>query len=366
MQKNNQAKKVLIFTAEAGGGHVSLAHAMEDTIQDHDKKIATKIVNTIPKSAELLYRYIGNRFAGLYTSLWEFTNIPQNTEFLIELATNLAYDTIEKEILKYNPSLIITTEPIAIRATQKVLQANKLDIPHLIYVADPYTIHHAWATRPYATTYLSATKIATAELVKMGIPQKRIATVGFLLRKPYYALPHNNKYHKKINLFIGGSGSGGGDILQLVKYLSKDEAMCKDASLTIACGKNNILKSQLKLLPQLKNIRHEILGYTPNIYKYLAVCDMVIGKPGPNLLFESVMYKKPFIATSDPLAQEIGNYEFIDQAHIGFSTTNTRIALSKIKNLLKNKDQFSDSIEKVRKQHVAAPKKVWQELTKYL
>ena len=50
----------------------------------------------------------------------------------------------------------------------------------------------------------------------------------------------------------------------------------------------------------------------------MAAADVVMGKAGPNMLFESVMLGKPFIATAYIPGQEEANLEFIRQHQLGW------------------------------------------------
>ena len=52
-----QLPRILILTASTGGGHLSLADALEDLLQDH---YDVTIVNMLPAFFHLHYRFVGH------------------------------------------------------------------------------------------------------------------------------------------------------------------------------------------------------------------------------------------------------------------------------------------------------------------
>ncbi|MBI1855391.1 MAG: hypothetical protein HYR93_05945 [Chloroflexi bacterium] len=60
------------------------------------------------------------------------------------------------------------------------------------------------------------------------------------------------------------------------------------------------------------------LPFTREIAPYIAASDVVMGKAGPNMLFESIALGKPFIATAYIPGQEEVNLEFIQRHGLGW------------------------------------------------
>lgn len=363
--KKSLNPNILVFTVQAGGGHISLAKAFVEIIKSKNKNIIPTIINVNTKTAEFLYRYFGNQFASTFSDLWEWANNEENTRLISQVFTLMTHQKIEKDIKKYQPKIIISTDPHSISTVQVSLQNLNLHIPHYVYVADPFSIHQIWAVKPQADYYLVANSETSKALQTLGIPAAKIIITGFLVRNAYYQTYPPIKRQKK-TIFIGGSGDGGGSILKLIKRFSKDPSILNQYRLIVSCGKNKVLKTQLEMLPELKHLNLTILGYTPNLHRYIAQSDVVIGKPGPNILFESIMLGKPFIATGEPLAQEVGNYGYIDQEGIGYGTTSPRLAHSKINPLLSSPKLYLPMKERVlaiRKTLLDTPEKVWQALS---
>lgn len=366
--KSPALNRVLILTASAGGGHLSIAKALEEIILNNHQSSQISVVNTTQKSGELFYRHIANQFSAPFSMIWDWSNTMERTNTLCQLNDFATRPRIQKHISKLKPTLVISTEPFSVYSTQKIINDYGLNIPHLVYVADPFNVHCLWGTLPHATRYLCQTEEAKQKLVEMGVSPEIITTVGFLVRSQYYQ-PIVKIPTKKVNIFVGGSGEGGGDILKIVKKIASDKTLCKKIRLTVLCGKNHFLKTQISLLPAMSNVSHKVVGYTPRLHQYLAQADFVVGKPGPNLLFESIMYLKPFIAIGEPLAQELGNYSYIDKERIGYSATNIRLAFDKVKLLVNDPKVITTltaKIAQIRSQQIKSQQKAEDTLSPYL
>jgi 1,2-diacylglycerol 3-beta-galactosyltransferase len=60
------------------------------------------------------------------------------------------------------------------------------------------------------------------------------------------------------------------------------------------------------------------LPFTREIAPLVAAADVVMGKAGPNALFEAVALGKPFVATAYIPGQEKGNLRFIREHQLGW------------------------------------------------
>jgi UDP-N-acetylglucosamine:LPS N-acetylglucosamine transferase len=70
------------------------------------------------------------------------------------------------------------------------------------------------------------------------------------------------------------------------------------------------------------------------MHEYIAASDVVIGKAGPNLIFESVACRKPFIAISHISGNESGNLGMIKDYNLGWVAENPFTAGKLIKDII--------------------------------
>jgi UDP-N-acetylglucosamine:LPS N-acetylglucosamine transferase len=81
----------------------------------------------------------------------------------------------------------------------------------------------------------------------------------------------------------------------------------------LAAGTNKTLLERFQGMDGLA-----VLAFTPEIARYMAAADVVMGKAGPNMLFEAVTLGKPFIASTYLPGLEQGNLEFIKRHGLGW------------------------------------------------
>lgn len=94
-------------------------------------------------------------------------------------------------------------------------------------------------------------------------------------------------------------------------YLAR--ALQHEVQVILATGRNQAL---LKYFTGRKYVC--ALPFTPEIAPYMAAADVIMGKAGANVIFESMTLGKPFIATSYIPAQEKANLEFIQRYGLGW------------------------------------------------
>src|SRR5258708_13112221 len=91
-----------------------------------------------------------------------------------------------------------------------------------------------------------------------------------------------------------------------------------------------------------KNVLNLVaLPNTKEMAPFRATADVVMGKAGPNSLFESVMLGKPFIATAYIPGQEYANLSFIQHHGLGWVALQPRTLRSLLNTLIHDTDQLS-------------------------
>ena len=124
-----------------------------------------------------------------------------------------------------------------------------------------------------------------------------------------------------------------------------------------------MLKKVNHLLKLNQKINLKIFRFTPKMPQLMTLADLVIGKAGPNLLFETVALRKPFFAICHVSGQEDANLDLIRKKNLGFVEERPLKAIKLLKQIIakpKMLDKFTASIEKEK----AYNKKAGQKLVK--
>ncbi len=362
-------KKVLILMSNNGGGHVSSSEAIKQIITRHSPKTEVKIVNMTPAISPIIYRFASNYLPQILINNWKKLNNPQAAKTLHLINTPIIAAKLIPLLLNYQPDLIIATHAFSTEEVAFTLKQLQLSLPHLVVLVDPFSIHHAWTSYRQATLYLLPNRHAASIFAKRGIAKSKIKVIGHPIRPIPPQLRPLSLPQPKFTIFLGGSGEGIGQLNQLVIKLLKQPAVLAKAQLIVAAGKNKTLFLNLK---RLQTKYPQIIfpfGFTKNIYSLIKASDIVVSKPGPNLMFETLSLGKPMMATCLPLGQEEGNYQFLKNNHLGFIAPDHQQIIKLLVKLIKSPRllrQFSASIKKQQLIYQDTPQKTWQALKPFL
>ena len=133
-------------------------------------------------------------------------------------------------------------------------------------------------------------------------------------------------------------------------------ALTNDFQVILATGTNRNLFNRYKNMPNFATLSH-----TKEIASYMAAADIIMGKAGPNILFESVMLGKPFIATTFIPGQEQDNLSFIERHGLGWIAIQREEQRSLLTSLVHYTDKLnavSITINTYRKWNMSANKRV--------
>jgi processive 1,2-diacylglycerol beta-glucosyltransferase len=181
---------------------------------------------------------------------------------------------------------------------------------------------------------------------KFGVNKNLLVKSGWFVRDEFQKSENKEGARSSLGLnpklftisVIGGS-EGTLNILKIIPaFFSTD----KKIQVVFICGKNKSLHRSLlaffKILELNKhrNTIFSIKGYTENTHKYIQASDLIIGKAGPNLLFETVATQTPFFAISHIAGTEDGNLEIIRNYKLGFVEENPMKATQLTQKIINN------------------------------
>lgn len=352
-------KSILIVSSNLGGGHRSAAEALAQIISRAKPDYIPHIVDISPPLGSIAYRFLSNYLANVHYKNWRAFNHSSNAKLLQLLVSPLLIPKLLRLLRQDSPQLIIATQPLVLDAVLSSLKQLHLSPPLILAVVDPFSIHHAWTIFKQADLYLLPNQHCFNIFRRRGHNPQRLCVTGHPIRLIPPAvlqtpLPTWRKKlgldPKKLTLFLGGSGEGVGRLDLIIKGLLQHPRLLNSIQIIIACGKNKSLFQQLTLLKKKYPFLLFPYGFYPEMYNLIKASDVVIGKPGPNLMFETIALAKPFITTGYPLGQELGNYRFIAQEKLGLITYSPDRTVAKILTIIK-KPQLLNKFQPALRQH---------------
>jgi len=307
---------ILILAGQTGGGHISLAEALRDQLE---LDYAITILNLLPNLFGYSYRFAGQHALWLYSMAFHLSDRPGQARSSQRLFVPLIESRLKRALDLIQPSLVITTHSLISHAAKLVLEKYSPDIPFVMLFSDPYSIHSSWFSELDAEATFAPTRESRALALANGFDPGRLHLVGWPVRSQFYRTGELSRAETltrlkldpdRFTIFLQGGGDGAANFWRSTEHLL---AAHEGVQVILATGTNHALLRRFK---GTKNLY--VLPLTREIAPYMAAADIVMGKAGPNVLFEAGVLGKPFIAATYIPGQEKGNLEFIERHGLGW------------------------------------------------
>lgn len=318
--------KILILGGDYG--HQSLAEALLETLSGHFGEKNLKLV--YPSSKRKADAFFYNFFYTYFPFLW---NIPfQLTQIKEIQKIHKSYGRfylpeIKKEVKKFKPDLIFSTHFIYHFAVEELQKQLKFQFYN--FVSDPVTIHPIIFNLKAVNLVYDQKAVELGK--KYGLPEKLLVPTGWLIRQRFFQEIGKDEARKKLNLppdlftiLVCGGSEGTNAILKILPGLLQIK---KPVQIIIVTGRNVLLYNFAKFFSKLLTksfyvwkslIKIKIFQFSKDLEIMIKAADLVVGKAGPNLLFETVSCQRPFFAITHIQGQENGNLELIKKKKLGW------------------------------------------------
>lgn len=344
-------KKITILTIAEG--HLSIARAIAQSLE---RKFECSVVPYRIKEFDL-YLPMYQLFPSLFRVPYKLSENKSAQNF----ARSMIARKYEKKIIelldKENPDLIVSTYFLYDEICARYAKAHGIKMVNTI--ANPRTIHPLEAC-DVSDANLVFDKRAVEILKEFGILQKDIVETGWFVRKEFTPVPEKEKVRLKLRLlahpqtFLFTAGSDGSSTI--LKILPLFFQVSTPLQVIFICGNNSSLYKSLRVFiktfhyaQRKSSVRFVVLRFVDNIFEYMQASDLVVGKAGPNSVFESVACHKPFFALTHITGQEDGNLELIQEYNLGFVEENPLKAIALLKTLTTSPEMIEAYLPSVKK-----------------
>ena len=317
----SKKKKIAVFTTPQG--HLSIADAVTQKIEqlagDEFEVVQFFSNSVLMKEYGMIYKFAPSVFSLPYT----LSKLQKVTEVFSSLSSRKFLGDIEAFIEKEQPDLCINTNFVYNSSLEKVCEQKGL--PFLNVLANPGVSHPAEvATR---ANYNLVLNDETRFELEEKYPDATFFTTGWFVRSGFEAEYSPTKLRKKytispekFHVLIASGSEGTSAITKILPSLLR---VNDPAIITVACGKSKLLSEQVTILAKFvkkisPDLEVRVLGFTKKIHEHMQAADIVVGKAGPNMLFESIATKTPFFAITHVAGQEDINLEIIQNKKLGF------------------------------------------------
>lgn len=357
-------KKVLILTIK--WGHYSIAKAIKGALsKDYETKIESVEVE---KLSNLSYTAIYKLFPGLFRIPFKLSEADKVRKIANDYLDKAYFSTVSKTIQKHDPDIIVNVYFAFIPAIARLQKKDKHTFINVI--ADPRTFSRIEVTNKGLN--LAFDQKAKKLCKTFGISSKNILVTGWFVRNEFRAQKQKKGSDDRLTFCVVGGSEGSYNITKILPAFLNTP---RPIQVVFICGNNKPLLGAVKTFFKIakasskKSAKIIPLGYTKDIHKYLHKSDLVIGKAGPNLLFETVATKTPFFAISHIAGQEDGNLEIIKEYDLGYVEENSVKAIRLLRKIIRNPkklNRFQKPLEEMANHNSKAPKILKEAIEKSL
>jgi UDP-N-acetylglucosamine:LPS N-acetylglucosamine transferase len=344
-------KRIDIYTIDVGGGHIAPAQALKQQFDRMGRKdLDVRVVNVgivlRARFLRFIYKTYWNwalRYPPVVNAFYRGADNP----FLIKIVDRIFGISILPRFVSYlereKPDMVISTYFTFTHYLEMLKRVDRLDAITVMLNPEPFDSHQVWFSSSFDVSLVFSEK-SRREIVAKGIPARTVKLFPFPI-KPADDRRRKSKsvLRRELGLerdpftvlfFFGAEGIG-----PVKKYAAAVAEQGLDMQVIVVCGKNQRLKSDMESfckgnaripapggnarIPAPGGrpcaARFVVKGFVSNLGDYIAAADVVVGKSGPNQVFETLVQERPIIISSF-LANEKETTDWVIRSRAGWLT----------------------------------------------
>ena len=341
-------KKILIFYASYGGGHLSAANSIKQYIDDNFSDFDTKLIDCmlyvnkpINKLTTTAYKEMAKKFPWAWGEVYSHSQKGPMAH-ISSTANNLMARKLLKLLKEYNPSIVISTHPFGSQMVSYLKRKALIDCKLATIMTD-FSPHEQWLVGKEQVDFFFVSHEKMRQLlIDDNIPESKVFATGIPLSNRF--LMHYNKLDimnsfdlnpdKKVILFFGGGEFGLGRE-QTIKILKSFISHVNNHQIVAIAGKNEKMKVAFESL-----VSEMHAGEIVKVPELMSISDLVVTKPGGLTTTESLASGLPIIAINPIPGQEEENAEFLEKSGVAIWLKKRDDFDSVISNLLSNEQKL--------------------------
>ena len=348
-------KKVIIFYASYGGGHLSAAKSIESVINEKYPDIETKIIDCmkyvnkgVEKITTAAYRGMAKKAPWVWGKIYNASQ--KGVMAHISSRSNVMMAIKLLKLLKAEqPDIVISAHPFSSQMCAYLKRKGKVNFPLATIMTD-FAPHDQWLVGHETTDHFFVAHDKMKNyLISKGIDENKVFDLGIPIStrftKQYNRAEilkeFNLKENKKTILFFGGwnSGSAQTRTLKIFEVLS---TYSDDYQLVAISAKNKKLQEGYEKIIADNNLKNvTVLEYTTKVPELMSIANFVVAKPGGLTTSESLAMQLPMIIINPIAGQEEENAEYLEEKGVGIWMRKDDNIKEKLEALLKDEEKLA-------------------------
>ena len=324
-------KKVIIFYASFGGGHLSAAKSIQSYLLKNYKDTEIELIDcmkyvnkTIEKVSTTAYKEMAKKMPWAWGKMYESSQKGPLAHISSKANSFMAIKLL-KLLREKKPDIVISTHPFGSQMCSYLKRKKKIDFKIATIMTD-FKSHDQWLVGADYTDYFFVSNIdMQRELVEKNINENKVIVTGIPVREEFL-VSHNKEQilkdlnfspNKKTILLFGGGEFGLGKemTLNVFECLLKN---CTNTQIIAISGKNEAMKTKFENLvnEHLREQDVRIFEFTDKVAEYMSISSLVITKPGGLTSSESLVSHLPMVLINPIPGQEEENAEFLESKKV--------------------------------------------------
>ena len=326
-------KRIIIFYASFGGGHLSAAKSIENyLINNYNKKDievelidCMKYVNkTIEKISTTAYKEMAKKAPWVWGKMYKDSQ-KKVLAHISSKANSFMAIKLLKLLREKQPDIIISTHPFGSQMCSYLKQKGKIHSKIATIMTD-FKSHDQWLVgSDYTDFFFVSNSDMREELIKKNIDENKIIITGIPVREQFLIEHDKSQILKDLNfsqnkkniLFFGGGAFGLGKETTL-KIFSCLTSKFPNTQIVAISGKNKKMKNKFIQIVEENSRSNDvkIFEFTDKVAEFMSISDIVITKPGGLTSSEALVSHVPMIIINPIPGQEEENAEFFESKNV--------------------------------------------------
>ncbi|HPX62500.1 MAG TPA: glycosyltransferase [Deltaproteobacteria bacterium] len=346
-------QKIAVLSVSAGSGHVRAAEAIKATADRYCPQMEVvhiDVMDLVPELFRKIYTETYLKIVEHHPAFWGYlyhksdsTNVNSALSKLRIAIERLNTGKLRKMLKEINPDQVICTHFLPAQLLSRQIFEGKFDKPVWVMVTD-FDLHGLWV-QPNMTGYFAANEEVAWKMARKGIRQEDVWVTGIPIMPEFGEEQDREACRRELgldderaSLLLMSGGAGMGNIAALAEQLIKAN---EKYQIVAIAGKNEELLNALNTLKQKFEEQIITVGYTDQIHRYMAACDMAITKPGGLTTSECLAMGLPMVLVSPIPGQEERNADYLLENGAAMKACDPDAVIWRVDMLLYNRNHLN-------------------------
>lgn len=344
-------KKIMIFYASYGGGHLNAAKSINEYILNNYENFDVELIDcmkyvnkTIEKVTTAAYREAAKKAPWVWGKIYSDSQ-KGPLAHLSSRSNKIMAIKLLKLLREKQPDLIISTHPFGSQMCSYLKRKNKIHSKIATIMTD-FAPHDQWLIgSDFTDFYFVAHDKMKNYLISQNIPNSKIFVTGIPLSSRFLKKYNREEVSKEFNLdknkknilFFGGGefGLGKSKTFEIFENLVKNS---NHMQIIAIAGKNPKMKIAFEEIVSKNNAENyvRVLEFTNKVPELMSISSLVVTKPGGMTTTESLASELPMLIINPIPGQEEENAEFLENKGIAIWIKKNDNVAEVINNLFSN------------------------------